>query len=526
VSSSRLLTIRTEDRAGEVTLFDHDYEVVATGVAALEAEVQPGMFKLRVATGEHVRESYLLVDETQVRALDEPSASRRSPRALPTVENSAAGALVRVPPARPPSPVPLSSTSRWREYHTAAAERIAAAPPVQRGAGARLFVFARRWSPGGSSGHAGHPAQGLTLHAADGDLLFDFEKQAEVDLNRDPYSGARIELDPGFYRLRLAKDGRSLEQGLIVRPPWEVEVFLMATQRGARTEPQELDLSRASVLLSPSPFQSNDAGLRLAELARQGLTTRRQVIDPQDLEEMLHQKFDNPMLGIFAAHLLLLEPEVKRPLLRVVVKNLAGLLGIDHPDVVALEFAASGMPPFFGAFRFPPMLAASWDLALRASASSPAVIPPNSFAARIAARRWNSFPWLSWDPPEPEIGLERMVFSTSLDEGPLNEDEARLLRLLSHEQGVRAFAREGEFDDARFDEDASDDYVSIDRLVRKTRLPAAVIVDSARSLLERAQLPERSHRHWSRVESALHALAGGVAKPVVASDPSGETETT
>ena len=39
------------------------------------------------------------------------------------------------------------------------------------------------------------------------------------------------------------------------------------------------------------------------------------------------------MLGIFGAHLLLLNKQIKRDLLDVVVTNLRRLLGNEHPDV-------------------------------------------------------------------------------------------------------------------------------------------------------------------------------------------------
>jgi hypothetical protein len=518
VSSSRSLRIKTEDRAGEVTLLDHDYEVVATGVAALETRVPPGMFKLRVRTGEHVREDYVLVEDEHVSVLQAPSAAS-SHRTLPVVDNTADGAVITLGRARLHSPAPLSSTTHSHEYHMDAAVRIAAGPVIQRGHGASLFVFARRWSPSGSSGDTGHPARGLTLHATDGALVLDFQREAEVDLDGDPFSGARIALDPGFYRLRLAKGGETFEQGLVIRPPWNVEVFLMATQRGTRTEPEELDLSRAAIFLGHTTFQADDNALRLTEVARQGLTTRQQVIESGYLEEMLREKFANPMLGIFAAHLLLLQPDVNKPLLRVVVDNLVGLLGSDHPDVAALVFASSQAPPRAGAFDVPPMLVASWDIACRATTTSPSAMAPSSLAATIAARRWNSFPWLSWNPPtppEPEVTLESMPVAkgvawsiadplrpvrratSSLDDG-----EARLLRLLSNEHGVV-------FDDFPFNDDIDDDAneISIDAIVRSTRLPATVLAASARSLLANATIPETSHRNWHRVERALRTIEG------------------
>src|SRR4029078_4706199 len=48
---------------------------------------------------------------------------------------------------------------------------------------------------------------------------------------------------------------------------------------------------------------------------------RRSAVDEDTLRAMFHAKFGNPMLGIYGAHLLLLNPACDRALLREVATN-------------------------------------------------------------------------------------------------------------------------------------------------------------------------------------------------------------
>ncbi|HZJ64529.1 MAG TPA: hypothetical protein VFD36_13500, partial [Kofleriaceae bacterium] len=539
-----MLTIKTEDRAGELTLLDHDYQVVATGIPTLEARLPPGIFKLRVRTGEHLREDYLLVEEEQIRALSASIDPSSADGPLSKIENTVDGTVVTVPRARLHSPAPLASTARSPEHHRNAAARIAAGPAIPRGTGASLFAFVRRLSPIGSDGNAAHPAQGMTLHDVNGVLVFDFGQETGAEHRADPFSGARIALDPGFYRLRVARDAKIFEQGLVLRPPWNVEIFLMETPRSTLGEPLELDLSGAAIFLNPSTFRPDDEALRQAEIARHGLMTRQQVHAADDLNTILDQQFANPMFGIFTAHLLLLQPVINQPLLQRLMGHLVRLLGDDHPDVEALAFGTSQRTPRADAFAFPPMLVAGWDLACRATAKAPDALAASSFAAKIATRRWNSFPWLSWNPPESDfafnstaatrragfsedgpVPLSREMSLTSIPEDPasgaasLTEAETRLLRALSSQHGLGLDGlRAADGPEPAASED--DDDVSVDELVRATRLPATVLATSARALLEKTLVPEMSHRRWPRVARTLRTI-GELASIAHGARPSG-----
>src|SRR2546425_4937372 len=142
----------------------------------------------------------------------------------------------------------------------------------------------------------------------------------------DNWSGCNIQLDPGAYRLRVqAGSVGRLEQIVVTSLSWQTQVFLLRREYGGDSPPvRRADLGNASVLMLRigQGFHSKEAHLRQTELARHGLAHGRVVMQPDELNKMLWMKSDNPMLGIYGAHLLLLSQEPDRNLLRTVTANL------------------------------------------------------------------------------------------------------------------------------------------------------------------------------------------------------------
>jgi hypothetical protein len=91
------------------------------------------------------------------------------------------------------------------------------------------------------------------------------------------------------------------------------------------------------------------------------------------MRTLLREKFENPMLGIYAAHLLLLEGSVDGELFQEVVRNLRALLGRQHPDVEALALRAPGEATPLP-FENPPMLSRSWSLVVEATVTQPSLV--------------------------------------------------------------------------------------------------------------------------------------------------------
>jgi hypothetical protein len=109
------------------------------------------------------------------------------------------------------------------------------------------------------------------------------------------------------------------------------------------------------------------------------------------------------MLGLFGAHLMLLARDADRPgepphfdqsLYDDVVNNLTGILGADHPDMIALGTQLTYPPEDPRPVSSPPMLWRSWLLLIQASNRWPAILPVDVW--RRTMRLVPERPFLVW----------------------------------------------------------------------------------------------------------------------------------
>jgi hypothetical protein len=353
------------------------------------------------------------------------------------------------------SAAPMGQTTTSHEYHQAAAARISRTDPVKIGEGqsGRLLLFVRDIGADG----IGRLAEGITLHDLRGRKVIDFAAFGETGHRQDTsgaaWYGCNFELSPGFYRLRVSREGMpGLEQSLILVKDWQLQVFLVrnpwlpAVSADISGQPhasrENVNLAEGTVFMARPDhgFDPWDPSVRLTELARQGLVTGRIPVTDQDLVQMLVGKFENPMLGLFGAHLLMpllalgsstalqrpTDPEILkgnraiqsvlsvsadgivgprtrqrlRQLLEEVVGNLGRMLG-EHPDVRALHSELVGDGSGRAVTKGdgpPPMLRRSWETLVR---SDPFYrqAKAGSILERIADRIWGPGPWLVWEVP-------------------------------------------------------------------------------------------------------------------------------
>lgn len=381
------LTVQAEEAGTEIFLLDDQSRVIQREIGNLETSQPPGVYKIKIRAGYAKYEEILFLEAEPV---------TKSYHALPFF-----------------SPIPLDGTAARIESHARAAERFTQeATPVVIGEGSGLFVFARDFPCNGDENQTPvveNPAQGLSIKNINGETLVNLQERSEVSHGTEPWAGCLIQLDPGSYVISLkAPDGEVSEQIVYAANAWHTQVFV--TQRShekkietASGEWEETlfrlpDLSGAAVLVTRNKyFRADDPYARLAELARLNLSIRRQVLAGK-LRDMLDHKFEQPMLGVYAAHLLLLEKELDTPLFEVVIGNLRNLLGDSHPDVEALSLATNESGTSH-VFTTPPMLRASWMLVVRASAQRPDLVPIGSLSAQVADCVLGNEPWLTWLPP-------------------------------------------------------------------------------------------------------------------------------
>lgn len=379
------LKVAAEGPGTEIFLLDDQSRQMARAVGSLRTRQPPGVYKIRFRAGYATREQIILLLDTPVEVNCQPLAFF--------------------------SPVPLEGTAGYVESHAKAAEKLSrGAKPVVAGEGARIFFFARDCGGAAEAGSPGvqpltveNPADGLSLKSVAGKTLVDLAQKSEVEGGKEPWAFCAVEVAPGPYVLSLkTPDGKVLEQTVYAPRGWHAQVFLTQRLQGGDMENRAQkapDLCGAALLLSENKcFNSDDRDARLTELARVSLSNRRRVV-AGELREMLRRKFEHPMLGIYGAHLLLLEEELDAPLYQIVLDNLRHIFKDAHPDVEALSLATD-MGATSHVFSVPPMLRRGWSLVVKATAKRPELVPLGSPAARVADCVLGSEPWLTWVPPE------------------------------------------------------------------------------------------------------------------------------
>lgn len=363
-----LLKARAADDATEVFIADGQFRRIAQGVGSVDTAVTPGIYKVRFRSGDTQHDELVEVGP------DDQTIEVLGPRLMFR------------------SAVPMTDTETLRATHAEAAENLSTSVPESFGLGSQLFVFIRSLEP-----LPERPSwSGVSLRWMDGDFLADFEVGV-TDANLG-YGGLHVELDPGTYRLRV-ETGMvgDYEMFVTTAQGWQTQVFVLSDEFWTEGRSfRRASLRDAAVLMRPEGmgFLADNEQARLTELARQGLESGRIVVRAEDLHDMLWAKEANPMVAIYGAHLMLLQPRIDHDLLEMVIQNLENLIG-PHPDVSALLLRpGAGTPPAGLQFPEPPMLRDSWDLISRASLRRIALVPAGSSVDRIADHLLGSRPWL------------------------------------------------------------------------------------------------------------------------------------
>lgn len=327
----------------ETFVIDHAFHLVHRGVGSFRHAVRPGLYKFKFRQGKAVVEQLLEV----------PAAPPEELR-------------IHAPAADPP------------KAELALVQRERAAPSGIGGSSAVVIVAGR---------DAMTPDSLATfeLHDVGGRLLFDVLAHPSVILSEGRLVYA-INVDAGAYRLRCRHHGEPDEMEMMLYAPtgWQTQVYV---------DDMDSPIASASIFVSPANEEPDPTQLRLTESALLALREKRTLLPAALTRTMLREKTSNPMLGIYAAHALLAAGGDEE-LLAAAVSRLEDLLP-GHPDVAALRIGStSGL----AAFRFPPMLRASWRRIVDASLAGTAVIEAESLAARIPPVLLDSTPWLIWSP--------------------------------------------------------------------------------------------------------------------------------
>ncbi len=417
------LTAEAGHPTAEISLLDANFLVVAEGVGTLHASVRPGLYVVQYKAGRTVKDVQVSVPPgTAEYFVPIPSLSTRT------------------------TAVPTSSTDIGKRLNATAAE-LSRTVHRHISDGCQLFIFVRRLAESTYQGSS-EGLFDLSIRSLAGEVLLDFRETGATD--SDGISrGCNIAIAPGAYILRVnAGPVGNLEQAIHVAEGWQTQLLLNSVQYGSEGF-IGADLRRGAVLMSRvgagfNPFDEAIGWVEAAKVSLAGGTAaapmeelRRAVKEAAELrsasphvDDLLHHKFTNPMLGILGGHLLLLQHAPDIELLREVISNLE-ILVPGHPDVQALRYAAS-LPTDGAPILAPPMLRSSWRAIIDRTVTDPDLLPAGSYADRIATRTWGGGAWLLWKaPPAPRPQAARYVLSGREARSTTAEALQRLFAVLS-----------------------------------------------------------------------------------------------
>lgn len=394
------VTVAASDAAAEVFIVDSGFGVVARGIGRVFATVPPGIYRAKAKVGELQNEVLFALDE-----------------------DDTAGTTIPVEAPAFASPIPLAGTSTHANAHEEAAEAMSRSdhPRLSLGSGARLVLVFRDPAMAGAALDAEALAayaqawRGITLADAAGDHRLVLADAGALDAHAG-WLLVEAEVDPGGWVVSVPVPGRPDQcVPLVASAGWATQLFVNLGL-GAEGSLRRFRLDDAAIVLDRpgAPFIADRHDLRVLEVARQALAGGHNIVAGPVMDELLAGKFESPMMGLVASHLLLLDASPNLDRIAHVVGNTGGLVGANHPDVLALRLRvdqlrgqpATALSGLLEAVRQPPMLRLSWAY-LMAAVSSPAAGGSAALAARrpfaLATCVVGSALWLTWeDLPLPE----------------------------------------------------------------------------------------------------------------------------
>jgi len=419
------LVVAADTPFTEIFIIDGQFRRVGKGLGNLEIDLPPGLYNVKFKSGSLIK---------QIPAI---------------LEQGNAEKVIRAPTMKFSSPAPFNDTLVTHEYHCEPAEELSRQVHANKSSGSQIFIFTRDLE----TKEPTDTMKGLSLHELSGRLLIDFSGIGKTGSKwvmkegMNPWGGYTVSVTPGIYRLRVyISESQSLEQTIVACGGWQTQIFLKVADCIPGEPTRYPDLTDASIFmteLNVGYFYHNEE-FRLTEIARQGLVNRRDVVPLRDVDRLLRGKFNNPMAGIYGAHLSLLSPEPDIRLLDEVVNNLYRLIG-DHPDVRALGIylaRMTGKTISITPYSVPPMLRSSWDIVVDETAIRPDLVPVESLAARVSDRLWGFTPWMVWQKPE-ELDTHRLIDKTEsigMDELTVKMSKVtanrRMLRTVAQQAGL------------------------------------------------------------------------------------------
>jgi hypothetical protein len=374
-------TTLVEAMPPRIEVHDASFNMVGKGFGSLEEKFDPGLYLVRVEAGGRPFEKVIHVQPESTANVSYPVFSQPL--------SSSAGVV--------------AGSSSLHEYTGDYTRQLSQTKAkVRLGSGARLVVLASRPSP---AERAPIKFQSIRLLDKEGVCVADLARRAPAQGSLDDQLsiGFAAEVSPGA----LVIEWKDENQGAAFcwrQPLWLPEGYVMLlflTVPAGATAPT---IDSASIHLAPldSGFEPRFPSASAAESALESLRTGRQLLSRERLEkDLLEQKFNNPMLGIYGAHMVLrrsIPDSEKAEILKEVLGNLEKLAP-GHPDVSALRLMGRGflaqslVPPC----SWPPMIRLGYSAFRDADwEQSGAFIERNSVGDRIRSAFAFGGVWTKW----------------------------------------------------------------------------------------------------------------------------------
>lgn len=368
------IRVNAYDGMTEISIFNSRYDPIATERGFLSTNLSPGIYKVRWKRGAISSEKLIEVTGEEGDNSISLEEDKHEIRTSAPLLNSSFGSMDR--------PEFLEKLS-------------VSVPTVNAGAPCQLLVFLRE-----EAENEAIQARSVSIHTADGEEIANLT-DGEVNAD-DGYAGIIVGAEPNVLRLRVQSGALgSYEIFVSTARNWQTRVFLTCDDFYYGSDVFRRPVLRtASILMARLglPFDPSNRDARLAELSLGALLRGDDVLATSDMQDLLHGKFDDPMLGIYGAHLLAHHQPSKRELFDEVCQNLQRLVGL-IPDVAALSRKAqysdrSRELESSSYDGLPPMLVRSWDRLVKKSKRRYSAIPSGSLSDRIGGSIVSTAPWL------------------------------------------------------------------------------------------------------------------------------------
>ena len=377
------ITVRSRSGIGqdsEVRVLDGRDTLVGDGFGGVQLDLAPGLYAVQVERAGVYVEKVLRHAGPTDETIDEPLRF---------------------------SAVPAADTATSHEYYQGPAMEFsekATAPTLGGDDKASLFIFLRAAS--GAAKRVSLDTVQLRILDYDGNEVTRLDHARTKRNDGDGWIAFMAPAPAGSWVLRHdAPEGAASparEMAIATFHGWQSQVFM--------TISDGLLFGSASVLMSRAGFQPFDRLPQAVDSALAGLQNGTNTLLRDERQMLLYGKFDNPMLGLIGAHVLLQDPDADAGTIETVLGNMGSLLGPNSPDTRALELIVArrrGRPVDPKPFERPPIMRAGLEAVLEAAAAHPSLVPQGGVLDRIAAQRFADSPWSTWRPvlgpgsPEP-----------------------------------------------------------------------------------------------------------------------------